>query len=163
RATAQFWKDLRRAALQAVHTGERINLGKISFAMKNGTLLMMLPSGRSVSYPKARLGPGKFEGTREIYFKDNAKGAWTECSSWYAKSSSRRPPENTTQGEQYQPQVGFSGVAEIPDRGSERTSDLPTGSESEHNSIGAKNDDDGDDVDVSLADLIGEPLSDGKI
>jgi DNA polymerase len=241
RATVQFWKDLRRAALQAVHTGQQIDIGKISFAMKDGTLRMVLPSGRTLAYPEARLGPGKFEGTREIYFKDNAKGAWTERDSWsglltenvvqavsrdllaaalmrletagypvvlhihdevicevpegfgstedflrlmivlpdwaeglpiaakvwtsdrYAKSSARRPPENTTQGEQSQLQVGFSGVAEIPDSGSERTSGLPTGSESEHNPIGAENDDDGDDVDVSLADLIGEPLSDGKI
>jgi DNA polymerase len=241
RATAQVWKDLRRAALQAVHTGQQIKLGKISFAMENETLLMTLPSGRSVSYPKARLGPGKFEGTREIYFKDNAKGAWTDCSSWYgllvenavqaiardllaaaimrleaagypvvlhvhdeivcevpegfgslaefhalmtklpdwanglpvaakvrsgnryAKSSSRRPPENTTQGEQPQPQVGVSGVAEVPGKTNECTSDLPSGSDSEHNLLDAETDDDDDDVDVSLADLVGDPLIDGKI
>ena len=83
RATAEFWKDLRRAALQAVHTGQRTECGKLSFAMQNGTLLMTLPSGRSIAYPKARIGPGKLEGTREIYFKDNAKGAWTDCSTWY--------------------------------------------------------------------------------
>ena len=75
RATSQFWKDLRRAALQSVHTGQRIELGKLSFAMEDGTLRMVLPSGRTLAYPEARLGPGKFEGTREIYFKDNAKGA----------------------------------------------------------------------------------------
>jgi DNA polymerase bacteriophage-type len=241
RATSQFWKDLRRAALQSVHTGQRIELGKLSFAMEDGTLLMTLPSGRSVSYPKARLGPGKFEGTREIYFKDNAKGTWTECSTWYglltenvvqavsrdllaaaivrleaagypivlhvhdeivcevpegfgrlaefhalmtklpdwanglpvaakvrsgnryAKSSSRRPPENTTQVETSQPPVGFLGVAEIPGELDERTSGLPSGSDHGHNLLGAENDDDGDDTDVSLGDLIGEPLVDGKI
>jgi hypothetical protein len=240
RATAQFWKDLRRAALQSVHTGQRIELGKISFAMKDGTLRMVLPSGRTLAYPEARLGPGKFEGTREIYFKDNGKGGWIERDSWsglltenvvqavsrdllaaaimrleaagysvvlhvhdevvcevpegfgstedflrlmlalpdwaeglpvaakawtgkrYAKSSSKRASEDTTQVEPSQPQVGFSRVAEIPSRANERASELPSGSDLEHN-LDAKNEDDGDDADVSLADLIGEPLSDGKI
>ena len=84
RATTQFWKDLRRAAVQAVYTGERINLGnKLSFSMENGTLRMTLPSGRTLAYPEARLGPGKFEGTREVYFKDNARGAWKDQDSWY--------------------------------------------------------------------------------
>jgi Toprim domain/CHC2 zinc finger/DNA polymerase family A len=83
RATVEFWHALRRAAVQAVHTGERIEIGKLSFTMENGTLRMWLPSGRAISYPQARLGPGKFEGTREIYFKDNAKGAWAESATWY--------------------------------------------------------------------------------
>jgi len=95
RATVELWKDLRRAALQAVHTGKRTQCGKLSFGMQNGPLLMTLPSGRSVFYPNARLGPGKFEGTREIYFKDNAKGAWTDCTpgtaSWSRTRSKRLP------------------------------------------------------------------------
>jgi Toprim domain/CHC2 zinc finger len=82
-AIGKFWKDIRRAALQAVHTGQQIELGRLSFVTENGTLRMVLPSGRAVSYPQARLGPGKFEGTREVYFKDNARGAWTEVNSWY--------------------------------------------------------------------------------
>ena len=97
----------------------------------------------------------------------------------YAKSSSKRAPETATQTEPLQPQVGFLGVAEIPGEASERTSDLPNGSESEHNLIDAENnaddadedddggeDDDGDDdddVDVSLADLINEELTDGMM
>jgi DNA polymerase bacteriophage-type len=89
KATVQFWKDLRRAALQAVHTGQRITLGnRLSFSMDNGTLRMTLPSGRTLAYPEARLGPGKFEGTREIYFKDNAKGGWRDQGSWYGSASS---------------------------------------------------------------------------
>src|SRR5262249_38178322 len=92
-AIVKFWKDLYRAAIQAVHTGRRIELGKISFGMDNGTLRMVLPSGRAISYPQARLGPGKFEGTRAIYFKDNARGAWAETSSWYGLLT-----ENLVQG-----------------------------------------------------------------
>jgi DNA polymerase len=241
RATSQFWKDLRRAALQSVHTGQRIELGKLSFAMEDGTLRMVLPSGRTLAYPEARLGPGKFEGAREIYFKDNAKGAWIERDSWsglltenvvqavsrdllaaaivrleaagypvvlhvhdeivcevpegfgnlaefhalmtklpdwanglpvavkvwsgnrYAKSSSKRAPENATPAAPLQPQVGFLGVAEIPSEVNERTSGLRSGSDHGHNLLGAENDEDDDVANIPLADLIGEPLIDGKI
>src|SRR5262249_17386567 len=81
-AICKFWENLRRAALQAVHTGQRIELGRISFTMDNGTLRMWLPSGRAVSYPRARLAVGKF-GKREICFKDNARRAWTDGRGWH--------------------------------------------------------------------------------
>jgi DNA polymerase bacteriophage-type len=48
-------------------------------------------------------------------------------------------PENTTQAEPSQPQVGISGVAEIPSEPDECSSDLPKGSDSDHN---LENDDD---------------------
>jgi Toprim domain/CHC2 zinc finger len=241
-AITEFWKAFERAALKAVHTGQQIDLGnRFAFTLENGTLFVALPSGRRLAYPQARLGPGKFEGHRQVYFKSNARGGWTDDRSWYgtftenvvqatardllaaamqrleragypvvlhvhdeivcevpegfgslaefhalmtklpdwanglpvaakvrsgnryAKSSSRRPPENTTQGEQPQPQVGVSEVAEVPGKTNECTSDLPSGSDSEHNLLDAETDDDDDDVDVSLADLVGDPLIDGKI
>ena len=49
----------------------------------------------------------------------------------YAKSSAKRALEGTTQTEPLQPQVGISGVAELPGEADERTSGLPNGSESE--------------------------------
>jgi Toprim domain/CHC2 zinc finger len=244
-ATTEFWKALDLACKQAVHTGQQTNLGnRFSFTVESGTLLITLPSGRRLAYPQARLGPGKFEGRRQVYFKSNARGGWADDRGWYgtftenvvqatardllaaamqrleragypvvlhvhdevvcevleefgsedefsrlllalpdwaaglpiagkvrsgkryAKSSSRRPPENTTQAEPLQPEVGFSGVAEIPGEANERTRELPSGSDLEHNLIGTEDDDgDGDDDEtgVSLADLIGEPLVDSKI
>src|SRR5262249_61104826 len=60
-AIVKFWQELRRAALQAVYTRQRIELGRISFAMDAGTLRLMLPSGPAVSYPHTRLGPRTFE------------------------------------------------------------------------------------------------------
>src|SRR5262249_50824650 len=66
-----------------VFTRRRIELGRLSFEMKNGTLLLTLPSGRQLSYPEARLMPGKFEGTRELQYKDNAKGGWSDVGAWY--------------------------------------------------------------------------------
>ena len=82
-ATERFWKGIKRAALQAVITGHRIDLGRLSFAMQGTSLLMTLPSGRSIAYPEARLGPGRFDGHREVHFKDNAHGGWSDCRSWY--------------------------------------------------------------------------------
>jgi hypothetical protein len=76
----------------------------------------------------------------------------------YAKSSSRRPPENTTQAEPLQPQVG-----DIPGEANECTSEPPSGSDCEHNLVGAGIGDDDEAGEIPLADLIGEPLIDGKI
>jgi DNA polymerase len=233
-AITTFWKAFERAALKAVHTGQQIDLGnQFAFTMENGTLFVALPSGRRLAYPQARLGPGKFEGRRQVYFKSNARGGWTDDRSWYgtftenvvqatardllaaamqrleragypvvlhvhdevvcevpegfgsedefsrlllalpdwatglpiagkvrsgkryAKSSSRRLSENTTSTESLQPHE--------PD---ERISGRPNGSDLEHNLVDAGIDDtdDDDDIgDVSLPDLIGAPLVDGKI
>jgi DNA polymerase bacteriophage-type len=83
-AIVRFWKALERAAMRAVHTGQQINLGDhFSFTMEGGTLFITLPSGRRLAYPQARLGAGKFEGRRQIYFKSNARGGWTDDRGWY--------------------------------------------------------------------------------
>ena len=78
-ATVRFWHALERAAHRCVHTKTRIQLGnRFSFTMDDGTLFMPLPSGRRLAYPEASLGPGKFDDTRELRYKDNAKGGWND-------------------------------------------------------------------------------------
>jgi DNA polymerase len=81
--TIRFWKRLERAAHKAVITSARVDFGRLSFTMENGTLLMWLPSGRPICYPEAKLVPGKFEGTRQLRYKDNARGAWADVDAWY--------------------------------------------------------------------------------
>jgi DNA polymerase family A/CHC2 zinc finger/Toprim domain len=82
--TTRFWHHLERAAHQAVITGRRINLkNQFSFEMQSGTLLLTLPSGRRLSYPEAKLVPGKFEGTYQLRYKDNAQGKWSDIDAWY--------------------------------------------------------------------------------
>src|SRR5262249_21159140 len=39
-------------------------------------------SSRRLAYPEAKLGPGKFEGTQQIHFKDNAGGRWQNARAW---------------------------------------------------------------------------------
>ena len=45
----------------------------------------MLPSGRQITYPQARLVPSsKFEdGDPDVLFKDNARGKWTDYRGWF--------------------------------------------------------------------------------
>jgi CHC2-type zinc finger protein/Toprim domain-containing protein len=81
----------------------------------------------------------------------------------YAKSNAKRAPENATQTELLQSQVGFFGVPEIPGAANERTSGLPNGSTPAHNLIDAEDDVDGDEASVSLVDLINEEVVDGKM
>lgn len=48
----QYWWDVEKAAMQAFKTGERQDIGKISFVFYSGTLWMVLPSGRKLAYLK---------------------------------------------------------------------------------------------------------------
>ena len=83
-ATREFWRDLERAAKRALFTRRQITIGnRLSFESVNGTLYLTLPSGRRLAYPEARLGPGKFENTAQVLFKDNAAGGWTDTRAWY--------------------------------------------------------------------------------
>jgi DNA polymerase len=82
-ATVRFWRTLERAAHRAILTGLPVKLGALNFVMEAGTLFLTLPSGRRLAYPEARLVPGKFEGTREVQFKDNANGNWVDRGAWY--------------------------------------------------------------------------------
>lgn len=45
----QYWWDVEKAAMQAFKTGERQDIGRISFAFSSGTLWMVLPSGRKLA------------------------------------------------------------------------------------------------------------------
>jgi len=54
--TVQFWKDIERAAIDAVaNPGEKISLPRVTFAKAGSFLFMRLPNGRCLSYPYPRL------------------------------------------------------------------------------------------------------------
>ena len=83
KAIERFWYALENAIKRSVRTGERTKLGNLAAEFIDGTLFITLPSGRKLAYPEAHLGPGKFANTTQVYFKDNAKGAWREMRGWY--------------------------------------------------------------------------------
>jgi Toprim domain/CHC2 zinc finger len=81
--TVRFWHALERAAHCAIRTGRRITLRNLAFAIADGTLYLTLPNGRCLAYPDVRLMPGKFADTREVLFKDNSRGGWSDTGAWY--------------------------------------------------------------------------------
>src|SRR5262249_8246620 len=83
-ATVHLWNALERAAKLAVQNPDaRFELSNgVAFEMEGKNLYMVLPSLRRICYPEARIGPGKYEDTTQVYFKDNARGGWTDVSAW---------------------------------------------------------------------------------
>jgi hypothetical protein len=94
--TVRFWHELEKALKRVIRKpGVRFTYGRISAECRDGTLHMILPSGRAISYPEARLVPGKFEGTVNIQFKDNGSAKkgfripagqtakWHDVVEWY--------------------------------------------------------------------------------
>ncbi len=88
RKVVKWWYALDAAAKSAVLRRDQIfRAGKISFFSKNigGILflLMVLPSGRKLAYPRPKIVPGKFEGTTQIEYFGNIKGiTWGACRLW---------------------------------------------------------------------------------
>lgn len=81
----QYWYDAEAAAIEAVETGDRVTLGKgISFQMKNNTLFVHLPSGRSLSYLRPKLIDGKF-GKVLSYEGTDDKKKWTRIETYGGK------------------------------------------------------------------------------
>jgi DNA polymerase bacteriophage-type len=87
----QYWEDIDSAAKQAiVRKNEIVPCKKLSFLHRDiegmPFLLMKLPSGRKLAYPKPRLVPGKFEGTKSIVFFGHLIGAnWGDVHTYGGK------------------------------------------------------------------------------
>lgn len=56
----QYWWDVEKAAMQAFKTGDRQDIGRISFAFSSRTLWMVLPSGRKLAYLVPKQQPNRF-------------------------------------------------------------------------------------------------------
>jgi DNA polymerase len=88
-ATCKFWKDLARAIRVTIKSAQPILVApspqpRVVVSFTDGDLIMTLPSGRSITYPVARLVPGKFEdGPSDVEFYDNSKGQWRRSRAWF--------------------------------------------------------------------------------
>ena len=83
-----FWHRLFKAVRVAVQmrAAVRVNeapLPEIICSFEDGNLYIILPSGRSLTYPGAKLVPGKFEGSVDLAYFDNSKKSWREIHEWY--------------------------------------------------------------------------------
>jgi DNA polymerase len=88
-AIRKFWNDLARAIRVAIRTGQTILVAPspqppIVTAFADGNLTLTLPSGRSITYPEARLIPGKYEDApSDVQFMDNARAQWKPYRGWF--------------------------------------------------------------------------------
>jgi DNA polymerase len=82
-ATVRFWRRLEGGIKRTIHTGQRSTLDRLVFELDDGTFFITLPSGRRLVYPQAHLVPGKFDGSTDVAFMDNARGGWTETREWF--------------------------------------------------------------------------------
>ncbi len=85
--TQRFWKRLHRAVRLSFGVNVPIRVDEppspetiVHFA--DGNLMITLPSGRDITYPNARLVPGKYEDP-DVSFYDNAHGQWRETRAWF--------------------------------------------------------------------------------
>jgi hypothetical protein len=81
-ATVRFWDGLEGTLRRVLRTGQRFGFKNLAAEIIDGTLYLILPSGRRLAYPQAHLEPGKFEGSVQIVYKDNARGGWTDTRGW---------------------------------------------------------------------------------
>jgi DNA polymerase len=82
--TVKYWRELARAIRIAIRGGQPTAAGKIIASFENGNLYLTLPSGRRITYPQARLVPGKYEDSDpDVEFMDNAKGKWAKYRGWF--------------------------------------------------------------------------------
>jgi DNA polymerase len=87
-ATVRFWRDLMRGLRVAIQVKEPVQITRppqppLVAACIDGNLIVTLPSGRSITYPEARLVPGKYEdGAPDIEFMSNTQGQWKPYRGW---------------------------------------------------------------------------------
>jgi DNA polymerase len=79
--TTKFWRDIDRGVRRAIRFGVPVQIGRLTAEFENGTLRIILPSGRAISYPQAQIVPGRYGS--EVAFMDNAKGAWCQARAWF--------------------------------------------------------------------------------
>ena len=79
-AQTKFMYDLDRDALQCMRHGRPVWRERHSFELDEGTLILRLPGGRPLFYPRARIVPGKF-GKDVIAYHNPAKNHADEM--WY--------------------------------------------------------------------------------
>jgi DNA polymerase len=99
-AVRALWRELAQAARVAIRTGQPILVAAaprppITAAFDGYALTLTLPSGRTITYPGARLSPNtKFEDSvPDIEFFDNARGQWKPARAWFGTLT-----ENVVQG-----------------------------------------------------------------
>jgi DNA polymerase len=79
-AVVQFWYATDRAAIRAIrHPDADYPVGRLTFRYEEPFLRIRLPSGRSLSYPFARIHLTDKYGNDRVSFLDNSGGKFADC------------------------------------------------------------------------------------
>lgn len=84
----KFWEDINGAAMNAIlHPGQYITFGnqKLGFIFKGENLLMRLPSGRFLSYVRARISQNRWGHPGIVYEGSGDQGAWSRLDTYGGK------------------------------------------------------------------------------
>lgn len=67
-AIVRLWKDVEAAARMVIRYGEPVSVKGLKFFMSLGTMMIQLPSGRCLSYPRPSVGVNRF-GSESICYE----------------------------------------------------------------------------------------------
>lgn len=81
----QFWKALQTAAIELVQTREPQYTHGLKFYMKKGFMMIELPSGRSLAYPKPRLKQNRWGGQAIVFKGLDERNQWTDIDTYGGK------------------------------------------------------------------------------
>ena len=81
-----LWWEVDSAAKHTITTGETVWLPhRLSTSIRRGVLLIGLPSGRHLAYPRARVVPGKYDRPAIDYMGLDTANRWTRIQSYGPK------------------------------------------------------------------------------
>ncbi|HAR6436887.1 TPA: DNA polymerase [Staphylococcus pseudintermedius] len=80
-----FWKGCQDAAIETVRTRQTHLTHGLRFYMKKGFLMIELPSGRSLAYPKARLGENSWGSPVVEFMGLDLNRKWTKLKTYGGK------------------------------------------------------------------------------
>ncbi|EHT3698249.1 DNA polymerase [Staphylococcus pseudintermedius] len=80
-----FWKGCQDAAIETVRTRQTHLTHGLRFYMKKGFLMIELPSGRSLAYPKAHIGENKWGAPVVEFMGLDLNRKWTKLSTYGGK------------------------------------------------------------------------------
>ena len=81
----RLWWDVDKAVKSAIRERTSPHLGRLSFLYRSGMLFILLPSGRSLSYVKPRLGLNGFGSESVLYQGLNGSKKWDRIESYGPK------------------------------------------------------------------------------
>lgn len=81
----QFWKALQTAAIELIQSREPQYTHGLKFYMKKGFMMIELPSGRSLAYPKPRLKQNRWGGQAIVFKGLDERNQWTDIDTYGGK------------------------------------------------------------------------------